>query len=384
MAMEGLRTGWRCFSLAFRREIRAAFRKPVFHWLGWIFPLLLFGLIGSNFSEGTLLDLPVSVVDNDHSNLSRQLIRKLDAGSHARITQHAGGLEEAQSRLRNALDYGMVYIPPDFESDALAGRQPQVVFYYNALFYGAGLYSTQDFSGLISDLNSNYRSIIAASIGKTLPALAQVSLSYDSLFNASGSYVYYQQFAATIHLIQLFVVTCMIYVLARSKPLIYSSSFSMSLLGKLAPYTLCYTTLLMAELALLVWIFDARVVGNPIYMLLVGFFYVMAAQSLGILLFTFTGSAITAYTMMGIMVSIALTFSGTVVPELSMSLPAQIISNLEPLTHALYAMFDIFLRQVPVRPVFSVCALLLVYPLVTGLLVCRRLPARLRKQEVVL
>jgi ABC-2 type transport system permease protein len=384
MAMEGLRTGWRCFSLAFRREIRAAFRKPVFHWLGWVFPLLLFGLIGSNFSEGTLLDLPVSVVDNDHSNLSRQLIRNLDAGSHARITQHAGGLEEAQSRLRNALDYGMLYIPPDFESDALAGRQPQVVFYYNALFYGAGLYSTQDFSGLISDLNSNYRSIIAASIGKTLPTLAQVSLSYDSLFNASGSYVYYQQFAATIHLLQLFVVTCMIYVLARSKPLIYSSSFSMSLLGKLAPYTLCYTALLMVELALLVWIFDARVVGNPVYMLFVGFFYVMAAQSLGVLLFAFTGSAITAYTLMGIMVSIALTFSGTVVPELSMSLPAQIISNLEPLTHALYAMFDIFLRQVPVRPVFSVCAILFVYPLVTGLLVRRRLPARLRKQEVVL
>ncbi|WP_058912441.1 ABC transporter permease [Entomohabitans teleogrylli] len=383
MAMEGLRSGWRSFSQAFRREIRTAFRKPVIHWLGWCFPLLLFGLIGSNFSEGTLLELPVSVVDNDHSQLSRNLIRKLDAGSHARISAYEGGLAAAEQRLRNAQDYGLLYIPADFEADVLAGRQPQVVFYYNALFYGAGLYSTQDFSSLMAELNGSYRSIIAAQTGKTLPSLPEVVLSYDSLFNASGSYVYYQQFAATIHLVQLFVVTCMIYVLARSKPLIYSSSFSMSLLGKLAPYTLCYTTLLMAELALLVWIFDARVVGNPWYMLCVGFFYVMAAQSIGLLLFAFTSSAITAYTLMGIMVSIALTFSGVAVPELSMPLPARIIANIEPLTHALYAMFDIFLRQVPGKPVVSVCALLLIYPLVAGLLVRRRLPARLRKQEVV-
>lgn len=384
MAMENLKIGWHCFSLSFRREVRTAFRKPIIHWLGWCFPLILFALIGSNFSEGTLLELPVSVVDNDHSQLSRQLIRQLDAGSHAQLQAAEHGLAQAQDDLRSARVYGVVYIPVDFEADALAGRQPQVTFYYNALFYGAGLYSTQDFSALMTELNTNYRPLITAHIGKSLPALAQVTLSYDSLFNASGSYVYYQQFAATIHLLQLFAITCMIYVLARSKPLIYSSSFVMSLLGKVAPYTLCYTVLLMVELALLVWIFDARVAGNPFYMLLVGFFYVMSAQSIGLLLFAFTESAITAYTLMGILVGIALTFSGVVIPELSMPPVARLIANIEPLTHALYAMFDIFLRQVPGRPILSVCAMLFIYPLLAGLLVHRRLTARLRKQEVIL
>ncbi|MGQ6166089.1 hypothetical protein ACUNG5_23870, partial [Serratia sp. IR-2025] len=71
MAMERVRAGWRCFSHAFDKECRVAFRSPVVHWLSWIFPLILFGLISSNFSEGTLLDLPVSVVDSDHSPLSK-------------------------------------------------------------------------------------------------------------------------------------------------------------------------------------------------------------------------------------------------------------------------------------------------------------------------
>lgn len=51
------------------------------------------------------------------------------------------------------------------------------------------------------------------------------------------------------------------------------------------------------------------------------------------------------------------------------------------MTHALYAMFDVFLRQVPARAIFGVCALLLVYPLVTAFLVRNRLPKRLAKDE---
>jgi len=376
-----IKAGWRAFSRSFSRETAYAFRRPVIHWLCWCFPLLLFTLIASNFSEGTLLNLPVSVVDNDNSTMSKALVRHLDAGSHAKVQAYDGGLQQALHRLRSGDDYSLLYIPPKFEADVLAGRRPSAVLYYNALFYGAGFYSTQDFSGVLTDLNSSYRSFIAAAIGKPAPTLANVQLNYDSLFNASGSYIYFQQFAATIHMLQLFTVTCMIYVMARSQSLLGSQSFTLALLGKLAPYTLCFTTLLMVEIALLVWVFDARVSGNPIFMLLIAFFYVIAAQSIGLLLFTFTGTTINAYTLMGIFVSLAFTFSGTSVPELSMPLFARIIAEIEPLTHALAAMFDVFLRQVPVSHIISVCALLLVYPLAAGVLVHKRLYLRLKKQE---
>ncbi len=378
MAMERVRAAWRCFSHSLHGEARAAVRSPVIHWLSWLFPLLLFILIGSNFSAGTLLELPVSVVDNDNSHLSKQITRNLDAGSHAQLEAYGGGLNEALRHLSSADDYALLYIPAKFESDALAGNQPSIVLYYNALFYGSGLYSTQDFLGLIADVNNNYRSIIATEIGKPLPALANVSLAYGSLFNASGSFIYYQQFAAIIHLLQLFVVTTMIYVLDRRKSLLKARPFGLALIGKLAPYTISFTLLLMVEIAALVFFSGASVSGNPFFMLMIGFCYVMSAQSIGILLFTFTKSTLTAYTLIGMLVSIAMTFSGIAVPELAMPLPAQIISNIEPLTHALYAMFDVFLRDVPISAILSVCLLLLVYPTITLLLVRGRLIARLR------
>ncbi len=375
-----LKFAWHGFEHAFSRETQMAIRSPVFHWLSWLFPLMLFTLISANFSEGTLMDVPVSVVDNNNSPVSRQIIRDLDAGPHAEVKAIDGNLVTSIKQLGSAKDYALLYIPQHFEEDILRGRQPELRMYYNALFYASGSYAIQDFSGLVAELNAKYRQEMAKSMGQSLPALAQVTLSYDSLFNPSGSDIYYQQFAATIHMLQLFVVTATIYTMSRGTILQSVKPFSMALLGKMAPYTLFFTTLLIVELAALVTIFDAKVVGNPLYMMLVGFFYVIAAQSIGLLLFSFTSSAIMAYSLIGMLVSIALAFSGMAVPELSMILPARIISNAEPLTHTLNAMFDIFLREISFERIVQVCLFLLIYPLLTAFLIRKRLVKRLETQ----
>ncbi|MDX7986825.1 ABC transporter permease [Xenorhabdus sp. 12] len=377
------KAAWISFEQAFTREVKAALHSPIFHWLSWLFPLLLFILISANFSEGTLLNLPVSVVDNDQSTLSRTLSRNLNAAPHADIKYYDNSLSKSLERLGSAQDYALLYLPENLEKDALSGKQPTVRMYYNALFYGAGRYSTQDFSGLMAEANAKYRTIIASEIGKKLPPLAKATMSYDSLFNASGSYIYYQQFAAIIHLLQLFVVTSTIYTMSKDKQLLKTKSFVGALLGKLVPYTLIFTLLLIVEITAMVAFSDAKVTGNPLYMPIVGFFYVFAAQSIGLLLFTFTNSAITAYTLIGMLVSIAMAFSGMVVPELSMVLPARIISNLEPLTHALNAMFDIFLREVSPGVILHVCLILMIYPAVCGFLIRNRLWVRLNQPEGV-
>lgn len=375
-----LKFAWHGFEQAFSRETKMAMRSPVFHWLSWLFPLMLFTLISANFSEGTLMNLPVSVVDDNHSPASRQVIRDLNAGPHADVKFIDDNLDTSLKRLGSSRDYALLYIPHNFEEDILRGRQPELRMYYNALFYASGSYAIQDFSGLVAELNSAYRQQMAKSMGKSLPALAQVTLSYDSLFNPSGSYIYYQQFAATIHMLQLFVVTATIYTMSRGTTLQSVRPFVTALMGKMAPYTLFFTTLLIVELAALVTIFDAKVIGNPFYMILVGFFYVIAAQSIGLLLFSFTSSAIMAYSLIGMLVSIALAFSGMAVPELSMILPAQIISNIEPLTHTLNAMFDIFLREISFLRIVEVCLFLLIYPVITAFLIRKRLVKRLETQ----
>lgn len=102
-----------------------------------------------------------------------------------------GRLSESFHRLRSAQGYALLCIPPDFEVDVLAGKQPSVVIYYNALFYSARLYFTQDFSSVIAEINANTYRIIDYAMSKTLPSLPDVRLFYGNLLDASGSYIYY-------------------------------------------------------------------------------------------------------------------------------------------------------------------------------------------------
>ena len=369
---------WLRFKEAFNHEVPQIFSRFTFHWLMWILPLIIFVLISSIFYRGVLFDLPVGYVDQDKSVLSREIVRDLNAAAHANLINYDSQLNHAERDLKKARIYAILYIPPNFEADVLAGRQPTPMLYYNALYYSAGLYSIMDYSGLIATLNTQYRTTMATSIGLSVPPLAKVNFNYDGLFNASGNSMYFQQFSAVVHLLQLFVITTTIHILAqlpkRTRP---NYPF---VLGKLAPYTIWYTMLLIFEIAMLVFFSNARVSGSPYAMISVVFFYVIAAQSIGILLYTFTKTSIDAYTYIGVLVGLALTYSGIVVPELSMPWIARVISSLEPLTYALNKLFDLFLRHSNWLSVLKTCGILMIYPIIITVLVRKRLVKRLHSQ----
>jgi ABC-2 type transport system permease protein len=385
VALAAVRRNLQRFAQAFNTETRLAVRSWTIHWLGWLWPLLLFTLISGIYQAGTLLDMPVAVVDADHSSLSRGVVRELDAGSHAQVEVLGGGSQEGLQRLRRAADCALLYIPRDFEADALAGRQPKAELYYNSLFYSAGYYSTQDFGGLVSALNQDLRPRLAAGMGQPLPSLASISVAYESLFNASGNYIYYQQFAAIVHLLQLFVIVATVHVLAREAPELRASSphilrakaLGVRLLGKLAPYTLMFSTLLMVELFLLVTLNGAKINGSVLWMLAITLCYVAAAQSLGLILFIFTANRFSAYSLIGLLIGVAQTYSGVLLPDLAMPEIARLIAIAEPLTHTLHGLFDQFLRQAPAESGLYACAKLLLYPLVAYLIAKQRLRRRL-------
>lgn len=279
----------------------------------------------------------------------------------------------------------MLYIPPDFEADVLGGRAPKAELYYNALLYSAGYAATQDFSALVASLNGELRPRLAAGMPAALPHLASISVSYDSLFNASGNYIYYQQFAAIVHLLQLFVIVTMVHVLAREAPELRASSphilrakaLGVRLVGKLAPYTLLFTALLMLEIFLLVAFSGARINGSPLAMLMITLFYVIAAQSVGLVLFVFTANRFTAYSLVGMLIGVAQTYSGVLIPELAMPTLARVIAEAEPLTHTLHGLFDQFLRQAPPSSALYTCAKLALYPLIAYMIAKMRLRSRL-------
>ncbi|MDW1813664.1 ABC transporter permease, partial [Vibrio sp. Vb2362] len=86
--------------------------------LTWI-PILLAMMIWGVFSAGIARDLPIGVVDLQHSQLSRKLIQSLDASSSLAVNYHYASASEAKNAMIEGDIYAYAVIPSKFDQDIL-------------------------------------------------------------------------------------------------------------------------------------------------------------------------------------------------------------------------------------------------------------------------
>ena len=98
--------------------------------VGWV-PLLLLLWVGALFNGGLVRDLPVGLVDEDHSSLSRALARTLDSSPSIRLSAEYASLAEGAQALRNGEIYGLLLLPRELEKQVRQGRQPGVNLFYS-------------------------------------------------------------------------------------------------------------------------------------------------------------------------------------------------------------------------------------------------------------
>jgi len=80
-------------------------------------------------------EVPVVVVDQDHSATSRELIRRIDASDGAAVGTLAPDLPDARHVLLAGRASAIVVIPNDFEREILAGRPSPVATYGDAGYF---------------------------------------------------------------------------------------------------------------------------------------------------------------------------------------------------------------------------------------------------------
>ncbi|HEX7649265.1 MAG TPA: ABC transporter permease [Noviherbaspirillum sp.] len=101
--------------------------------ISWV-PLLSAALIFAIFSAGIPTRLPVGVRDADHSALSRQLVRFLDATPGLQVVQQVDDELAAERAMRSGAVYGMVEVPAGFARDIKLGHAAQITLLHNAQF----------------------------------------------------------------------------------------------------------------------------------------------------------------------------------------------------------------------------------------------------------
>ena len=144
------------------------------------------------YSEETLQELPIGVVDEDNTAQSRQLLRMIDATSQTAIYSSYLNLTEAEKAFQQEKIRGIVTIPNGFSRDLQRGEQPTISVYADAsymLYYKQVLTATKVSA---TYLNAGVEVKRTSAQGK-LPTQAHdeampVSAQVVSLYNPSLGY----------------------------------------------------------------------------------------------------------------------------------------------------------------------------------------------------
>ena len=219
----------------------------MFGFLTWI-PLLGFGLIVAIFFEGVPRDLPIGVVDQDNSQLSRMQLSRIESSATLQIKKNYSSVHDASIDLRDGTIYAFVVIPENFERSLRQGKQPDITIMLNTQFI---LMSKILHAALTSVLLNSAASISFVShlVDDERPELAKsavapIRMQITPFFNTYNNYFLFLISAMLPALWSIFIVLTMIIALGemfkrKAEGAWLESaggSVSAALLGKMFPY----------------------------------------------------------------------------------------------------------------------------------------------------
>jgi ABC-2 type transport system permease protein len=153
-----------------------------------------------------LRKLPIAVVDNDLSDLSRQIVETLDASGSLSVVLRTRTLAEARAAIDRGQAFAAVDIPPGTERDVLKGITAHIPIYADATYLFVFRSTASGVATAIGTLTSDLVSRGARSDGSLVKAkLASMSpadVLLQPIFNPVGGYASYVVPAAFILILQ--------------------------------------------------------------------------------------------------------------------------------------------------------------------------------------
>ena len=127
------------------QEIKQAFRDEGVLIFFIIVPIVYPLLYSWVYNNEVVRDVPVVVVDQSHSSLSREFIRECDASPDVKVSYYAADMDEAKMLVSRQIVKGIYFIPSDFDLNVQRHQEAVVSVYcdmslmlaYKAIFQTA-------------------------------------------------------------------------------------------------------------------------------------------------------------------------------------------------------------------------------------------------------
>ncbi|WP_145580082.1 ABC transporter permease [Yersinia vastinensis] len=348
-----LKSYWQTFS----RVLMGMLEKPM-----WLMLLVSLCVMSMVYANHTVWDLPVAVVDQDHSTASRQLIRQLDATSKISIKIY-DNLPDAQRDLAWRKLFAVIIMPTDLEKKILNGESIVIPVYGDATNRLANGQIQQDVVTAYQQLLNEYNSGLLLRSGFT-PRQAEVLLTPIrgqtlDVFNPGISFAAIIFPGLLVMLLQhsLLIACVRVSIAMKSAP---SGKPSIPVyLGGLSALLPIWLFLSIVLFVLWPWVLGYRQTASIPEVLLLTFPFLLAVLGLGKLVTECLRSVEMIYLTLSFVTMPIFYISGTIWPLQAMPGWVRAISSMLPSTWATKAIAGVNQMGLPLRDVVGDVLMLL-------------------------
>jgi ABC-2 type transport system permease protein len=191
---------------AFKAEWRRVLGTRAAFSLLFLAPLVYGIYYPQPYLNQILRKLPIAVVDNDLSDLSRRIVETLDASGSLSVAVRARTLADARAAIDRGQAFAAVEIPPGTERDVLKGITAHIPIYADATYLFIFRSTASGVATAIGTLTSDLVSRGARSDGSLVKAklasLNPADVLLQPIFNPVGGYASYIVPAAFVLILQ--------------------------------------------------------------------------------------------------------------------------------------------------------------------------------------
>jgi ABC-2 type transport system permease protein len=335
-----------------RREIGRITKSGEYLAVVWWLPLAVTLFFAIFFSQEVVGALPVAVVDEDNTSLSRKVVAMIRATPQTSLVKEMPDMATARNSVLQGKVVAVVEIPNGFSKAILSGQRANVMFYDSGANISTNSLSAKSIQTALTTFDVGVSLQRAEMQGvapdKAMAKAMPIAFTTYGLFNPWLNYAYYVApcFWAMIVIIAAMLST--IYAVGRE--LRYATSIEWlrtannslvaALMGKLAPTTLFLWLLTIVIGVVIFGLFGAPMQGSWVVLAMGTIFLIFAYQAIALSIIALTASMRLSLSLGGGYSVLAFTFSGVTFPTMAMFSWVQPFTMLFPYTYFMRLYID--------------------------------------------
>ena len=357
------------------KELKLIFTNKYYLFLIFLWPFIDFIFLGGIYYYGNVQNMPIAVIDKDHSKLSRTISRYFDTSYAFDVNYKLDDVEDFRYLLaRNKIFMG-IYIPKDTQKNVKKSLPAEISFYIDGSNYLTANLSEIEGANVLGTINAGLKNTMMKKRGiqskQAKAMMLPIQNDTSKMFNPSYNYGYFLTPGLWISILgQLFLIFGTLTIGKELEKKRYNSdSVFLFMIGKLFVYTII--SVIYFEILFRVFFpgFQIPFDGNTSGAIILSVLFIISTILLGMLMAAITGNRLDALKGCLLVGAPAFLLSGYTWPVEQMPTLMRTVSYFIPLSSYLEGFRKIFQQNMHIEFIIpfakTLIILLILYFLIT-------------------